>query len=197
VSDRASLVRRPLGQAALIRYRTHHAGVDLYRAYSQRRKADQRIWSGRRAQIIAKMEGAAGVPTAEVNALVSELIMIDILSELDPIVRSLLNFCKRTYAQDEQLSNLRSALRIGRSSPHDVKRLRNQIRAVALWSRAYSDMHKKKTYQSESVIAKQIAEKLHINSRSAIRYWHEFKKREPWQAEWIDQIIALSRVPKR
>src|SRR5580658_9025437 len=93
------------GYAGLIRYRMHGGGMDLLRAYQQRTRADRKLNSDRRAELVAREEG--GLPPEKHAKVRAELITQDILDELDSVVHDLLTFCRRPGPQNVQLSGLR------------------------------------------------------------------------------------------
>jgi hypothetical protein len=154
---------------------------------------------------MAKME--QGLPIAEANAARAELIMLHILGDLDQVIRDLLKFCKRPGPEDDQLPNLRSALRIGRGrSTQDVKLFKQRQAAIALWIQSYLDMQnyhslksprkrsKTKFYKSERAIGSEVAAALNIGLRTVLRYWAQFKQQEPHQGKWTSEIAMRARV---
>jgi len=182
----------PVGSKALRQYRKHGGGADLLRAYIQRRSADSRITTERRRLLTTTLE--RGLPFAEYNAVTAEMVMLDILADLDSVIRDVLAFSEDPGSQDDQLSRLRAALRIGKkTAPSAVASRLEAEKAVQGWIAIYLDMQKTGVYRSPRQLALEVACMLNIAARSATRYWDNFKKLMPHQAQWAAQIAARAR----
>jgi hypothetical protein len=178
------------GGSALELYRRFGGGADLFRAYLNRRDADRQKANARREEKAAMLQTAPPLG-ADYMAALNELIMSHILEELDPLIRDLLNFCDSPQPVDDQLPDLRQALRIGRGqSPHAIALARQREDALLQWNAAYQHMHNTMTLQSDRAIAHEIAEKLGITPRAAWGYWDQLKKAAPSIAESAQQIRA-------
>jgi hypothetical protein len=157
----------------------HGGGTDLFLAYLQRRKADRIAAKARQQQLIVEMEQPAGLPIKDANAARAELIMLDILSELDVVIRDLWRFCRHPGEETKQLPKLHAALRSGRGKRAlDVARAKKQWAACELWLKAYNTMQKSMQYRSDRSIAKEIATTLKLDWRTVLRYWQQYK--QPW-----------------
>ena len=132
------------GAAALTRYRARRNGADLFAAYAERRRADRAAVDARLAEIARTVE--AGTAPAAFAALNQEAISLRILGELDAVVDDLLTFCRSPGKPDDQLVNLRSALRIGRGhTPEDGQRESRSEQIMAKWIESYLLMEERPT----------------------------------------------------
>jgi hypothetical protein len=142
------------------------------------------------------MEG--GLPLTEFDAVVSELTMQNILTDLDSVICDVLEFSEHPGPKDQQLSKLRATLRIGKkTAPAALASVLEAEKAVQGWIAVYLDMQKTGVYRSPREIAREVADMLNIGARSATRYWDNFKKREPHQAQWAAQIADMAKSPAK
>ncbi|MFM0031190.1 hypothetical protein PQR70_33740 [Paraburkholderia madseniana] len=175
--------------------------MELFRAYVERRSADHQANLDRKAEIIATITPEAGcvVPIDVFERAGSELAMIQILEELDPIIQDLLGFCENQPEGKNQLSELRLLLKIddGRA-PRDSAQIERQWQIEQRWVEAYLEMQDSKEYRSEDLLSKQIAEGLpaaiQIGPRQVLNHWKDKKKREPWQAKWAKEIEGRAKL---
>lgn len=176
------------GRLALQRYQMHHGGMALFQAYIERRSADKQGNETHRAALVKEVE--SGTTLERHQAKGRELLMLQILSELDPVITDLMTFCKAPGLGADQLVNVRSALRIGKGhAPSDSK---TAVRNWALWAEwiaAYGQMELDKIFISEGAIAKKIATKFGVSRSTAINHWKELKISEPGQAKWASETI--------
>jgi len=188
------------GHPDMWRYRKTGSGLHLYRAYTKRRKADAEIVKARREKLASKLEGnlSSWKPSDGPDSLtawqvkdgyipeLAELLMLDILDSLDPVIEELLRFCesRRTSALSPQpapgqlLSKLRKALRIdARRSPAKAMQLMRKNHSIYLFYSSYLAMNSEDdpTFKSERAIAREIERKTGINWRSAVRHWKQAK----------------------
>lgn len=94
------------GHMDMGRYRKTGSGLHLFRAYIKRREADEQIVEARREKLTSKLQGnlSSWKPSDGYEALTAwqandgyiselgELLMLDILDSLDPIIEELLKF---------------------------------------------------------------------------------------------------------
>lgn len=194
--------RRPAGGDSLTKYRAHGSGIELFRAYVERRRADKATNLERKRQVLATLTPSpgCGVSSEAYEQAASELVVIQILEELDPVIKDLLKFCTTTkkYSQDEQLVQLRAALRIGDTkAPDDAARIERKWKVQQAWIDAYLEMQKSLKFRSQNAIAKEIANECGVSQSSAIQHWNAFKKTLPHQASWTERIEKLLRPPKK
>jgi hypothetical protein len=155
--------RRPAGAVSLPKYRAHGGGMELFRAYVERRNADQQASLNRKAEIIATMTPEAGcnVPIDAFERAGSELVMIQILEEMDPIIQELLGFCENQPEGKNELSELRFLLKINDGhDPLASSQTERQWEIEQRWIAAYLQMQDSNEYRPENQLSKQIAESL-------------------------------------
>lgn len=131
-----------------------------------------------------------GVPIDVFEAVSSELVMIQILEELDPIINDLLRFCEQPKRDDvDPAVQLNSALRIGKHhAPNDSFNVETRWAIEQKWIDAYLAMQDGGDHKSVDKIAQEIAKSMSITKETARNHWNAKKKREPWQANWAKQI---------
>ncbi|CAG2136051.1 hypothetical protein [Cupriavidus numazuensis] len=189
---------RPAGSAALTKYRAHGGGIELFRAYIDRRKADQQANLQRKTEVIEALNptGGTGIPVDAFERLTSELTMLQILEELDPVIKDLLRFCMNPGLGGDQLPNLRSALRIGGDghAPSDSEQAERKWAVQERWIGAYLTMQETGIYRSQNDIARDIAKALGVSQRTAINHWTDKKLAEPWQASWALSIEMRAKT---
>ena len=190
-----SLNEQP-GRIALTKYRVHGGGVELFRAYVQRREADKQVNRQRRELFEGRLPTPnKGVSHKEFDEAATELLWMDILDELDPIIQDLLKFCEKQIPVDDQLPNLRSALRIGKGyAPSDSLLPETRWRIEQRWVDAYLKMSRDGEYFSETKIKADIASCEGVSESTALNHWKALKKREPWQAKWATEISVLAKT---
>ena len=190
-----SIFNQP-GRVALDQYLGHKSGIDLFRAYVQRREADKIKTKNKISELIKRME--AGIPISEFDEAISEVLHYRILEELDFVVQDLLRCCENSQTdKDAQLVNLNSALRIGKHhSPHDAELAKKRWECVQGWIDAYLRMQETQQYESQSSIAKQLAASLGISKTTAINYWVDKMTCEPIQKHWRDEIVLQAKLTK-
>lgn len=189
----------PAGSVALTKYRAHGGGVELFRAYAERRAADYQRNKEAEKRINDRLSnfGKTGIPIREFEELCTERLRLQILEELDPIVGDILAFCESETEGDQQLRVLREALRIDRGhSPYDSALAEKRWEIEQRWIGAYLSMQDSLTYRSENDIAKEIANLAGVSQRTAINYWSDKKNREPWQKKWAKQIANVAKLSK-
>jgi hypothetical protein len=172
------------GYRDLERYKENNgSGVHLFRAYLNRRKADRQQDETRKRSLEAKREEAKRGRTrrfTEDEAV--ELLRLDILDALDPVIDDLLMVCKVCEEgkpnSNEILTELRSALRIGRGrSPCDAAQDTTRRKAIYLWWQAFTASTT--VSRSRSVTAAAIAKELNISKRTALNYLEQGQRENP------------------
>ncbi|MFK4442885.1 hypothetical protein ABH944_002994 [Caballeronia udeis] len=188
------------GEAALRRYRSTKlsevagelpdgpGGMELFRAYVEHRAATSARDEQRVHEILASFDGLALDLVGERRV---ELLRLQILNELDDILRALLVFCGNQPKGKDQLSELRLLLQIDKGrAPVDNRETQRRWAIEQQWVDAYLAMQDDGEYLSENQIAQQIAKRMSVSSRTAINHWSAKKKREPHQALWAEGIEA-------
>lgn len=185
------------GEAAFLRYkRTDTSGkkadgpgaIELFRAYVEHREATKTEDRQRAEAILTSLDGLS------LNVLdkqLSELLRLQILEALDPIIRGLLDFCENQPEGKNQLSELRLLLQIDQGrGPNDNKDTQRRWAIEQLWIDAYLKMQETGQFRSENEIANDIARQMSVSSRTAKNHWDSMRKREkvPLQARWAKQI---------
>lgn len=182
------------GKAALMSYRSHGSGIFLFMAYLERRSADKEAARALEKHLIEQMESSSLSPESFAHAS-AELLWLGILRELDPIIKDLVRFCEAPGPVDDQLPNLRSALKIERGhSPYEAELAEQRWEVEYRWIQAYLKMGEERQYRSQNDIAGEISQAVGISKSTAINYWRNRKKLEPWQAEWAKQIEGMARL---
>lgn len=181
------------GHVDLNRYREHGSGVHLFRAYINRRAADEQKNGTRETAIKSKLAGWK-VEDGYTEDM-AESVMLEILKELDPIIRDLLKFCEDPNSADDTLPKLRGVLRIGKGlSPYDVDLDRKEKHGVYLWYRTYVAMENGEIpFKSMSATAKDIAKELEVSVRTAFNYWERAKRERPLFTEWGKSWLLRTR----
>lgn len=175
-------VKRPAGSVSLTKYLAHGGGIELFRAYVDRRNADQQANLKRKAEIIEALNANTGVPFDVFDRLTSELTMLQILEELDPVINDLRRFCANSGPGNDQLPNLRSALRIGDGrAPSDSETHERKWAVQQRWIDAYLAMQESGDHRSQNDIAKDIAKEFGVSTRKVIGDWAEKKLADPLQ----------------
>ena len=178
---------------ALGRYMGHGGGIELFRAYVGQRRAVRQAKEQRKSEIIKAME--AGLSPEAFEQAASELLEMRILEELDPVIEDLLKFCKNPGQKDDQLPNIRSALRIGvRRAPSDSEKAERKWAIQQRWIDAYLAMQETGAVRSENSIADEIAKDFGVTRRTAINHWNDKKKAEPWQEKWASEIAQRAEA---
>ncbi len=187
------------GCDAFMKYRYHKSGIELFRAYIERRTADSQRNTEKEQQIIERMNNPSGNPPDEYEEMTLELLRLHILKELDPIIKDLLTFCQKPpLDKDDQLPNLRSALRIGRGhTPSDSSRVEKQWEIERLWIKAYRDMETTRIYRSEEQILAEIAKAAGVGKTTALSCWRSLKEREPQQLKFSENIARIAIIVMR
>lgn len=187
------------GSDALARYRAHGGGMELFRAYVERREADEDLNREKRSQLEAAFPKAGeGIPVEEFTRLTAELLRMSILDELDPIIRNLLQFCENQPSVDDQLVELRRALRIGKgTAPNESKAKERSWHIEKEWISAYVNMSETREFRSVDAIANEIANAMNISITTAKNYWNKKTRREPWVERWANEIIWMAKKPKK
>lgn len=196
----ANLKRETLRDAsdALTKYKMHGDGIYLLRAFVAWRKATAEELAERRRAIIAEIEDPAGNTAVSFESLTSELLSQNILESLDFVINDLLAFCDDTIETNEQLTLLRDALRIGKfHAPTDSATKDAKQKYIAAWIVQYAELERNSTYISENAIAKRVAEKFHISSKTALSHWRGFLKNQPQQAKWVALLVERAKQRKR
>lgn len=195
MEERVNIFYSP-GGFDLSRFQTHGGGIALFLAYVARRKADAKSNANRRAVLIQESESGAGWDRHHVIA--DELLMLQILAELDPLVSDLVTFCNAPGPVCDQLVNLRSALRIGKGHAPSDSAVAVRVWAICTeWVKAYGQMESDKIFLSENAIAEKIAQKIKVSRSTAINHWRELKTSQPAQAKWASEIANISLGVKR
>ena len=185
------------GRDALIKYRAHGGGIELFRAYVERRAADKDCNQEKHAKLLHRLNGSNGVPFKEFEEIGTDLLRLQILDELDPIIRDLLTFCDNQPKVDDQLVNLRSALRIGKGhAPIDSSRAEIRWKIELWWINAFLQMGDTNIYRSENDIAEDIVNVFGVSKSTAFNHWRDKKEREPWQAKWANEITRRAKSRK-
>lgn len=182
------LHERP-GSQLLTDYHRHSSGIDLFRAYLERRKADHEKnekW---------RLSHLDNIPFADADSVFDANIFLCILDALDPAIQDIVKFCEAPGPVDDQLPNIRSALRIGKHhAPSDSEIEKRKWHIVSLWCQAYIKMESHQDiYKSETALKKEIAAKAEVSESTALNHWKELKKNEPWQAKWAKQIATRAK----
>lgn len=180
-----------------MKYRSHSGGIELFRAYLERRKADKDKNDEREKELnFARSQvGHIGhwVSLQEVEGIRNELVWLHVLSELDLIVDGILQFCENMPHEDDQLRNLRKILRIAKgNAPYDSALTEKQWEVEQLWVTAYLEMQKSRKFRSQSRIAAEISQQTNVSKTTAINHWKNLMKRLPLQEEWANNIISLA-----
>jgi hypothetical protein len=186
------------GRVALREYQLHGGGIALFQAYLERRKADEEVNETRRSELLTEVKN--GLLHERFNANLRELMMLKILSELDPVITDLLTFCKRPGAGADQLVNVRSALRIGKGhAPSDSEGAMRRQDVQRHWISAYCKMEMNSVFRSENSIADEVSANLGVSRATAINHWRQLKDSEPGQAKWAREVadMALSENRRR
>lgn len=191
-----SLMEQP-GRAALDKYLAHKGGIELFRAYIERREHDRKRTQERKSNLLQRME--SGLPTAEWDEISSEFLHYRILEELDAVIGDLLRYCEKPPSgKDDQLVNLRSALRIGKNhSPYDAKLAETRWLCEQGWIDAFLRIAETGKFESQASIAKRLAATFGISKSAAITYWRGKSEREPWQARWAKEITDRAKLAQR
>lgn len=189
----------PEGSQALKEYLTHGGGAELLRAYVQRREADKENTKTRWEELLGLISvPGTGLPPGQFYDVRREMLWLRILEELDPIIQDLLAFTESETHQDYQLSVMREALRINKGrSPYDNRLAVQRWDVERRWINAYLNMQETSQYRTENVIAKEIAKASGVSIGTASNHWKGLRQREPWQAEWADQVAGMARVPRK
>ncbi len=167
--------------------------MELFRAYTERRNADKQENDSHLFELIKEIEG--GTTLDRFAAVANELVMLNILNELDPVIADLLKFCNNSGPGSEQLVNLRSALRIGKGhAPSDsaAEMLKREVQAQ--WIAAYNEMEAEVVHISENCIADKVAKATGVSRATAISHWRALKSIAPSQARWALQIANRARI---
>ncbi len=185
------------GHTDLTKYKSenHRGGIALFRAYIKHREANQKNYDQRKKALIKNCESGLALDEFEKN--LAEVLLLNILEELDPIIRDLLTFCKNPGKPDDQLPNLRSALRIGKGhSPYDSDLKEKQWEVEMCWITAYLTMQDDRIYRSQSKIADEICQKLGVSKSTAIKHWKDFCEKLPHQQKWAERITSIAKAMK-
>ena len=186
------------GHDALTKYRAHGGGIELFRAYVQRRAVDKECNQEKHTELLQRLNSSNGIPFKEFEEAITDLLRLQILDELDPIIRDLLTFCENQPIVDDQLVNLRSALRIGKGrAPIDSSRAEIRWEIELRWINAFLEMQDTKHFVSENQMAKQISKALSVSVSTAVNHWREKKAVEPWQEKWAAEIAAAAKRFRR
>lgn len=188
-----------------MKYRAHKGGIELFRAYTERRTADKERNEERERQIMERLNTPfIGIPFNEHEELTRELLQMHIMKELDPVIQDLLKICEsqlKPTPPNELLVKLRNTLRIGLGhAPSDSARAEKQWEIEGLWIKAYLDMETTRIFRSESAIAEEIAKAVGMSKATVINCWNDLKEREPQQLEFAKNIantIKTIRWSKR
>ena len=189
--DIPDLLNRPAGAISLSKYRAHGGGIELFRAFVERRIADRQANLDRKAQVIATItpKAGVGVPVDVFERARAELTALQILEEMDPIIKDLLKFCESAYPQDDQLPQLRSALRIGNQhAPDDSRKIDKKWAIQQRWIDHYLAMQSARKHVSQNLIARAIAKEFGVSPRTAINHWQEKTRSQTWQLRWARDI---------
>ena len=188
----------PPGHDALTKYRAHGGGTELFRAYVERRAADKDCNQEKHAELLRRLNGPHGIPIKEFEEAGTDLLRLQILDELDPIIRDLLTFCENQPKVDDQLVNLRRALRIGKGhAPIDSSMAEIRWEIQRRWINAFLEMQDTRHFVSENQMAKQISKALGVSVSTAVNHWREKKVVEPWQKRWAAEIAAAAKRFRR
>lgn len=177
------------GAQLLTDYHRHGSGIDLFRAYLERRKADNEKnekW---------RLSHLDNIPSANAESVFGANIFLNILDALDPAIQDIVRFCQDPGPVDDQLPNIRSALRIGKHrAPSDAEKEKRKWHVVSLWIQAYLKMQACQSgYKSETALKKEIASEAKVSESTALNHWKDLKKREPWQAKWAKEIAKRAK----
>lgn len=135
------------------------------------------------------------MPSGEADSAFDTNIFLNILDALDPIVRDIVKFCDSVGPTDDQLVNIRSALRIGKGkAPHDADLQRKKWIVVAHWIDAYNKMEAGSPHQSETQLKKDIATLAGVSQTTALNHWKEFKLKNPQQERWAKHISDRGKI---
>lgn len=159
------------GYPDLARYKEKNgSGMHLFRAYLNRRKADRQQDETRKGLLKAKRAEAERGRGKLTEDEAVELLKLDILAALDPVIADVLKVCEKgKLDSNKALSELRSALRIGRGkSQYDAVLDKKRHAAIYLWLRAFTDSTT--VFRSPSATATVIAKELKISKRTALNY---------------------------
>ena len=183
------------GRGALMRYWATHDGIELLRAFAERRKADRLRDEKRVTELMTSLPTPGrGVHSVEFDEVTRELLRLDILSELDAVIADLLKFCADPGDVDDQLPALRQALRIGRGhAPSDTARKDKHVEIERAWIAAYMRMESDGKFRPERVIAEEIAKRTGVVATTAFNCWRALKEREPTQKRWSDRVSGRAR----
>lgn len=199
--DAANLKREKLRQASdnTSSYSQFGDGIYLFKAFMQWRDAtsDERLT--RRREILDAFESPEGVPLLGFEALTNELLAQNILDRLEPIIGDLLDFCESKLETNAQLTALRDALRIGRfHAPSDTKTKESKIKCVSAWISEYGAIERTAVWQSETAIARGIEKRFkgEISYKTALIYWHDFLRDNPWQTQWLEAVLFPAKLRK-
>jgi hypothetical protein len=178
-----------------MRYRAAHDGIELLRAFAERRKADRLRDEQRIAELMASLPTPErGVHPDKFDEVTSELLRLDILSELDAVVADLLKFCKKPGPVDLQLPALRQALRIGRGhAPSDTARKDKHVEIERAWIAAYMRMESDGKFRPERDVAEEIAKRTGVVATTVFNCWRALKERAPAQKRWSDRVSGRAR----
>lgn len=186
------------GRKALDKYLAHGGGIDLFRAYVERRDADRQTNAKIYAETLKRMESPSGLPSEEFECASLTILRHRILEELDPVIKDILKFCENQPPVDDQLPNLRSALRIGKGhAPIDSIRIKIKWEVQQRWIAAYMTMQDTRVYVSANKLAANIANETGISAATAINHWNEKLASEPWQGKWAQEIINGAKKKKK
>lgn len=138
--------------------------------------------------------GDRGRAYDECETLTTDSLMLAILDEMDAVVKDILKFCESPGKPDDQLPNIRSALRIGNGhAPDDAARRERRRLVIAEWVQSYLAMQDGAPFKTTKVISETIADKFSITPRTVKNHWTEFIAEFPEQGQWAKQIEEFAR----
>lgn len=185
------------GHAALTRFRAHGGGMELFRAYVERRAADQQHTQDKQDRLKEQLDSQDGLPMDEFWEALTELLRCNILNELDVVIGDILDFCENQPSGDEQLVALRDALKIGRfHAPIDSRRTETKWQCEMAWIELFRHRQDAGVFMTVDAMATEIANKIGISKTTALNHWEARTSREPWQKQWAD-YIHVSTKPRK
>ncbi|MFT4268576.1 MAG: hypothetical protein QM586_15360 [Xenophilus sp.] len=142
-------------------YRATGQGERLLTAYAAWRDATRASSDARKAELSEKIApGSISADQLNSNSAWVELLGLQILSEIDPLIadlRRITSAMRKKSAQMDLTSEFRSALRIGKGREPHLKRLADQRRIhVTMFMAHYTSMGGSGVHKTDTAIAKEI-----------------------------------------